>query len=446
MTARRRLRVPLIALAAAGTMFALLVVNVFTQIGVHGTRTWITRARDIQNAITRTRSALVDAESGQRGYLLTGDVSYLEPFGAAKANLPELLAVARKWASADPDEAERIRELERLVSAKMTEVANTIDLYQKGQREQALAIFRDKRGETIMNDVRRLVAELRAHEDRLLEARTAAARRNLDIALWFDAIAVAGLIALGFMLLSIHRDLARREVLETALRDAARAQEQLIGIVSHDLRNPVSAISMATTMLERRGGLPAGAERDIKRIASSSTRMMRMLTQLLDHTRTQAGSGIPVDRHPGTNLSELVGAAVDELRAAHPETELTLDAQDGIVGDWDPDRMAQVVSNLVGNAIAYGGGSLIEVRLRNGNGTAVLEVHNGGAPIASEALASLFKPFQGEPGQRKERARGLGLGLFISQQIVLRHGGTIDVRSEATDGTTFRVELPTSKS
>jgi phosphoserine phosphatase RsbU/P len=116
-----------------------------------------------------------------------------------------------------------------------------------------------------------------------------------------------------------------------------------------------------------------------------------------------------------------------------------------ISGEWDADRLAQMVSNLVGNAIEHGAGTPVEVQVSNGGATAVLEVHNGGSPIPADLLGRLFDPFHRGAEGETARANGLGLGLFITRQIVLAHGGTIDVLSAQPSGTTFRVLLPAKR-
>src|SRR5439155_9866997 len=152
-------------------------------------------------------------------------------------------------------------------------------------------------------------------------------------------------------------------------------------------------VSMAAALVQRQGELSPAQSSAARRIESSAARMSRLIDQLLDLARARMGGGIPVDPKPETNLSDVVSEAVEELRTAHPDAQLRMDAEKEIHGSWDPDRMAQVVSNLVANAIHYGDG-LVEVRLRSGPGSAILEVHNGGQPIPAEFLPRIFEPFR----------------------------------------------------
>lgn len=171
--------------------------------------------------------------------------------------------------------------------------------------------------------------------------------------------------------------------------------------------------------------------------------MARMIDDLLDLTRARFGNGIPVHRRP-TALDALARQVVDECAALHPQRVVALDAAAPAQGTYDPDRMAQVVSNLVVNAINHGAPDApVRVSLREEGDHAVLSVQNRGDPIPPDAIPHLFDPFwRGRSAGRSERDDGIGLGLFIVKQIVDAHGGTVDVASTQEDGTTFTVRLP----
>src|SRR5262249_31946547 len=154
--------------------------------------------------------------------------------------------------------------------------------------------------------------------------------------------------------------------------------------------------------------------RILRRVASSGERMTRMIHDLLDLTRARLGSGIPVEPKP-TDLVDVCRQVVDELSITHPGRPLELDAPVAVRGDCDPDRIAQVVSNLVGNALKYSPlGTPVRIVLREQDGAALLSVHNQGAAISPELLPHLFDPFwRGHPERSPPRDDSLGLGLFI---------------------------------
>jgi PAS domain S-box-containing protein len=226
---------------------------------------------------------------------------------------------------------------------------------------------------------------------------------------------------------------------EGAARQAAEFGERLIGIVSHDLRNPLNAIHLSVTQLLHSEALPAREQRITARISKASERMKRMISELLDFTRGRLGGGIPIERVPG-DLRLVLRQGVEELEAAWPERTVRLTVEPGrYEGLWDADRLVQVVSNLGSNALQYSPPSTpVSFWLRESAEGAVLEVHNQGAPIPSESLSTLFDPFR----RASSGGMGLGLGLYIVEQVVTGHKGRIEVRSTVEAGTTFRVLLP----
>jgi signal transduction histidine kinase len=222
----------------------------------------------------------------------------------------------------------------------------------------------------------------------------------------------------------------------------AQYQQEMLGVVGHDLRAPLGAILIGTEMLAAKGD-PAAAN-VVKRIESCGKRMTRMIDQLLDMTRVRLGGGIPIAR-TRTLLFPIIRSAMDELSLAHKGTRFELVGEEDVVGLWDADRLAQVASNLLGNAVQYGmAGAPISVAVSHANGVATLTFHNEnrGEPIRPDVIATLFEPYRrGEDTERN--SNGLGLGLYIVNGIVRAHGGTIDVESSPA-GTTFRVVLPES--
>ncbi len=223
-----------------------------------------------------------------------------------------------------------------------------------------------------------------------------------------------------------------------ALEETLRANELFAGVLAHDLQNPLSAMMMAAqVMLMRNEGDPAA--RPVSKILSSGKRMARMIEQLLDFTRARTGGGIQIQPRE-THLGELSAQAVDELELAHPEWTIRCDASGDLGVCWDPDRMVQVISNLVANAGQHGAqGSPVIVRLDGSSESEVkFEIHNAGA-IPPKFLPNIFDPFRSHRGAH---VRGLGLGLFIVRQIVLAHGGTVTVSSSEEAGTTFHVTVP----
>lgn len=222
-------------------------------------------------------------------------------------------------------------------------------------------------------------------------------------------------------------------------------RDQFLGILGHDLRNPLGAIIMGASVLSATEGLDDRSVRIASRILSSARRMDRLVGDLLDLTRTRLGTGLPISRAP-TDLAQVCRQVVSELRGAHPETPVRFEAKGHLQGEWDSDRLAQVVSNLVGNALQHGAkGRPIVVRARSAGHEALLEVHNEGPPIPKGSLNAIFEPMvRIRAAPEDARSKSLGLGLFVAEQIVLAHGGMIAITSTKSGGTTFTVHLPRS--
>ena len=201
---------------------------------------------------------------------------------------------------------------------------------------------------------------------------------------------------------------------------------------------------MATGLLLNRAAKANDEQssRILERVTSSSRRMSRMVEQILDLTRARIGGGLEV-RPIAMDLRTLLTGVTDELRVANPTRAILLDCP-AISGSWDRDRLEQVFSNIIGNAIHHGAPErAVHVRAEHEGETVHVEVQNEGLPIPAELSSQLFDPFRrGNRDSRTQKTAGLGLGLYISKQIVEAHGGDILVRSSSEDGTRFRVTLP----
>jgi PAS domain S-box-containing protein len=237
-------------------------------------------------------------------------------------------------------------------------------------------------------------------------------------------------------------DITERKLALERMREEARFRERFIGILGHDLRNPLNAIKLSVRALRRHGGLSPRQLQLTHGIEASVTRMGNMISDILDLTRARLSGGIPL-RLASTSLPAVCRQVVEELSMAHPGRRITFEEQGEGQGFWDPERLAQVVSNLVGNALEHGAREeTISVRCVGEPERQVLEVSNQGAPIPRHLLATLFDPFRQVDPAQGGRKGGLGLGLFIVREIVEAHGGQVSVRSTQEEGTTFTVVLP----
>ena len=234
-----------------------------------------------------------------------------------------------------------------------------------------------------------------------------------------------------------------REREARARAEASQAFKELfLGVLGHDLRNPLSAILNTARLMSMQRGLDPEVDKRVARLLSSSERMQRMIEQILDATRTRLTAGIGLSLAEPRDIVPLVDELVQEFRTAHANCRFELHAPMPCLARIDDQRFAQVLQNLLDNAVTHGDPQHpIGVFVSTVDGTACVRVHNFGQHITEDALAHLFDPFVrgSRPGRR---SAGLGLGLYISQHVVRAHGGNITVESSERDGTRFEIRLP----
>lgn len=250
----------------------------------------------------------------------------------------------------------------------------------------------------------------------------------------------------GFIGSCIDVEERRRSQDERAQRDQeqlalAREFEQwILAIVSHDIRNPLGAIDGSAQLLALRAGRDEQMRSIADRIARSAARITNIVGDLLDLSRERHGGGIPMVLSP-TDLNTLCREVAEEIRTFATGHTIAVACDEPATGLWDPNRLTQALSNLIGNAVKHGDPATpIAVRVRAEDARAIVEVHNGGA-IPRELLPSLFQPFAARHDPARHRD-GLGLGLFIARSIATAHRGDLEVDSSPERGTTFRMVLP----
>lgn len=222
------------------------------------------------------------------------------------------------------------------------------------------------------------------------------------------------------------------------LENTLRLSEELIAVVSHDLRNPLNLITMTAALLKdpsQDKSVHGAAER----ISRSCARIESMISDLLDLSRARLGGGIPVNR-AASDLLVVTQAVTEELRQTAGDRSISISHRGALDGEWDPSRLEQVMSNLIGNALKHGDGKAPVLINLDGEDPlqVVVSVHNEGT-IPAAARPNLFEPFT---TRRDRHGQGLGLGLYIVKQIALAHRGDVSLSSTEEDGTTFRVILP----
>lgn len=228
-------------------------------------------------------------------------------------------------------------------------------------------------------------------------------------------------------------DVAAWQRTALALEEELRVRDRFMAVLGHDLRTPAAAILVSAQLLQRSGGLDPRQEQLVQRIVSSGRRMERMIRELLDMGSIRADRVRLAPSH--FDLAALCEEVVSELRSAWPDRAFDLDLDPPATGRWDAERLAQVLSNLLGNALAHGRPEeAVRVRLRADEDDVELVIRNAAPPLSPDLVPHVFHLFQ--PFRAVERPSphsGLGLGLFISHAIVSAHGGTIALESNGSE-------------
>jgi signal transduction histidine kinase len=229
-----------------------------------------------------------------------------------------------------------------------------------------------------------------------------------------------------------------------------QSQNMFLAILGHDLRNPLGTVVTGSSFLMQAVDIPPRYVLVATRMFNSAKRMSKLINDLIDFTRTHLGPGIPIRVKQGSVVA-VCEEVVNEARTFHPERLIELHVPAKLEAIFDDNRIAQVLSNLIGNAIQYGSPDApVTVSLTSNGDDIVVAVNNRGTTIAVDKVARIFHPMvriaananvNSVESDYTERT-SLGIGLYISREIVHAHGGEVSVASNAADGTTFTVTMP----
>ena len=224
-----------------------------------------------------------------------------------------------------------------------------------------------------------------------------------------------------------------------------QSRDMFMAILSHDLRNPLNSIGMSASLLQLIASAVPEAMGVISQISTNVTVMARMISDLLDYTRTRLGAGMPVSPVE-MDIGLLCAELVDEYRSAQPARMIRMDIQKPCAGHWDRDRIRQAVSNLLGNALQHSAqDAAVSLSLHANESDVVLVIWNAGSTISPGEMPNLFAPLiRGSSAAHPavNRPGSIGLGLYIAREIVTSHGGSITASSTEKDGTSFTIILP----
>ena len=240
-------------------------------------------------------------------------------------------------------------------------------------------------------------------------------------------------------------DQALAESILTYSNEAERTRDTFLAMLGHDLRSPLSAVSLASQLLMKEDLTPATAQRVATTLRRSTRSMTAMVDDLLEFARLQLGGPIPVNAQR-VDLAEFCKEVVEDARVANPDCKFEVLVTGDLVCEVDAPRLRQVLCNLLDNAAQYSAaGQVVSLSAQGAFDTIVVRVRNFGSVIPADSIASIFNPLvqlEPDPGARGRASTSIGLGLYIAREITHAHGGRIEVTSSAQHGTVFTLRLP----
>ena len=419
-------------------------------------------------------STIQDAETGQRGYLLTGEARYRTPYDEAVAALPKRLSDVAALAARNGVPHDEVARLRDLVNDKMRELQKTLDLRSRADMRAALAEVETDRGQLYMMQIRGAIGRIKNQQTATFGERLAKQQRSQRM---LDAVLGVG-IGLGFLLLCLayrfnvlyarDRDQIEAEIravnnsLESRVKERtaeleARTRElerrsvelqrsnadltQFAYVASHDLQEPLRMVGSYMGLLARRyeGKLDATADRYIHFAIDGANRMQALIQDLLTYSRAGTQS---LDKRP-VSSEQVLRAALTNLDLAIKESSAIIRYADLPVVEADETKLLQVLQNLIGNAVKFRKPDIapeISVTAQRSNGDWLFSVADNGIGFDPRYCDRIFQVFQRLHGVGKYP--GNGIGLAICRRIIEHHGGKLWAESQPDIGSTFFFTIP----
>ena len=447
---------PLIAATLLGLVLAGVIAEFQSAAAYRGR---LNQALELRNSIWNVYSLLKDAETGQRGFLLTRDPKYLAPYVTASRLLPEKIHSLQGAAEGQRSNVLRFQELSR---QKLAELALTVEALQQGEPSRAMAIVKEGGGERLMDEIRGLVNTMLAEEGLVIQQQSAAVQQQADRYQTITLALLAGILMLVFAVsaLSVGYAMRRREA-ERELRaareiadlarvqaeEANRAKTDFLASMSHEIRTPLNGIIGFTELLLDEQLRPE-QRRYLERIHFAGAALLTIVNDVLDFSKIEAGR-IDLEFHP-FSFEALIDNTVSIVRRAARQKGLKMrvildpDIPDAMMGDEA--RLRQILLNLLNNAVKFTreGSVTLDVGRHAATSRDIIRfaVSDTGIGIAPDQREHLFKRFSQANYSITREFGGTGLGLAISKRLVDAMDGEIGFESEEGKGATFWFKVP----
>jgi signal transduction histidine kinase len=414
-----------------------------------------TRTHVVLRSLEETFSLVTGAETGSRGFVITGDARYLEPYRNAEVTAAERLKTLGTLIAADPRQHERLEQLIPLVARRFAMLDESVRIRASGGFDDAASAARTGRGRLVMDSIRAIVDVMSADETARLRERSAQERRSLDratrlIGISFLAAVILGLVAALFVSRDIDARLRAEEEARRAkevAEAASRAKSEFLAMMSHELRTPLnSVIGFSNVLLRNRAGNLR--DRDLlylRRIRVGGQHLLSLINEVLDLSKIEAGR-MHIDRAP-VALDALVEDTLASFEGQLRDRPIALDAQipEHLTPIMtDPAKLLQVLTNLIGNAIKFTERGSVVVRVIADPASRRperIDVIDTGIGIPRERQQAIFDAFEQADSSTARQFGGTGLGLAVSKSLCDLMGYGLDVDSEPGVGSIFRVTL-----